>query len=166
MILALVDGAGLQVSYAQFSIINGGRTIAIGCLQGAANNAGLDAVRDLTRQCHGLRPKNLLLSMVRAVAEALGMEQVYGVSNGAHVFAGIANKVKADYDGFWLEAGGTETEDGFFELPPREPHRDAADVESKRRSEFRRREALRQQACEKVMAAFGIVHAVEIPIAA
>jgi len=153
--LSLTDEAGLQISYATISFVDGGRTLVIGCLQGAANNAGRDVVRELTRQCHGLRPKNLLLSMIRALAEAFGVERVLGIGNARHVFAGIANKVKADYDAFWLEAGGVPGEDGFFELPPREPVRNAMDVESKRRSEFRRREALRHEACELLLSAFG-----------
>ncbi|SFW73579.1 VirK/YbjX family protein [Luteibacter sp. UNCMF366Tsu5.1] len=163
--LSLTDDNGLQISYATISFIDGGRTIAIGCLQGAANNAGRDVVRELTRQCHGLRPKNLLLSMIRALAEGFGIERVVGISNAAHVFAGIPNKVKADYDAFWLEAEGTPGKDGFFELPPREPVRCASEVESKRRSEFRRREAFRHDACELVLAAFGLERTA-IPLAA
>jgi Uncharacterized protein conserved in bacteria len=153
--ISLTDATGLQLSYAQFSIINGGRTIVIGCLQGAANNAGREAVRELTKQCHGLRPKNLLLSMVRAIADAFGVEEVLGVGNDRHVFAGIANKVKADYDAFWLESGGELGDFGFYHLPPRDPVRLESEVESKRRSEFRRREALRHEACELILVPFG-----------
>lgn len=153
--LSLTNEEGLQLSYAQLSIINGGRTIVIGCLQGAANNAGREAVRELTKQCHGLRPKNLLLSMVRALADAFDIDEVLGVGNGRHVFAGIADKVKADYDAFWIEAGGTPAEHGFYRLPPREPVRLETSVESKRRSEFRRREALRHEACELILVPFG-----------
>jgi len=153
--LSLTDGNGLQISYATIAFVDGGRTLVIGCLQGAADNAGRDVVRELTRQCHGLRPKNLLLSMIRALAGAFDIERVVGIGNAAHVFAGIPDKIKADYDAFWVEAGGTPREDGFYELPPREPTRSAADVESKRRAEFRRREALRGEACELVVATFG-----------
>ncbi|QWT20060.1 VirK/YbjX family protein [Bacillus sp. NP157] len=153
--LSLTDESGLQLSYVQFSFVDGGRSIVIGCLQGAANQAGRDAVRELTKQCHGLRPKNLLLSMVRALADAFDVQNVLGIGNDRHVFAGIANKVKADYDNFWIEAGGELSDHGFYRLPPREPVRDEAEVESKRRSEFRRREALRQEACELVVAPFG-----------
>lgn len=164
--LSLTDQNGLQISYAQFSFIDGGKTIVVGCLQGAANKAGPDVVRDMTRQCHGLRPKNLLLSMVRALAEAFDVERVLGVSNQAHVFAGIANKVKADYDAFWIEADGSLTEDGFYALPPRDPVRCETLVESKRRSEFRRREALRREVCELVVAAFGFECPMVLPLAA
>ncbi|HEY4294649.1 VirK/YbjX family protein [Luteibacter sp.] len=153
--LSLTDQNGLQISHATMTFIDGGRAIAIGCLQGATNDAGRDAVRELTRQCHGLRPKNLLLSMIRALAEAFAVEHVVGIGNAAHVFAGIPDRVKAEYDAFWMEAGGVPGTDGFYELPPREPARCASTIESKRRAEFRRREALRGEACERVVAAFG-----------
>ena len=76
MTLSLIDHEGLQISYVAFSFIDAGKAIVIGCLQGAPNHAGLDVVRELTRQCHGLRPKNLLLSMVRALGVAFGVERV------------------------------------------------------------------------------------------
>jgi uncharacterized protein len=164
--LSLTDETGLQLSYVQLSIINGGRTLVIGCLQGAANNAGRDAVRELTKQCHGLRPKNLLLSMVRSLAQAFGIEEVLGVGNDRHVFAGIKDKVKADYDGFWLDAGGELGDYGFYRLPPRDPVRLETDVESKRRSEFRRREALRHEACELILVPFGFERPVPLAAAA
>jgi len=166
MTLSLVDHQGMQLSYAAFSFMDDGKAIAIGCLQGAPNHAGLEAVRELTRQCHGLRPKNLLLSLIRALAEAFEVERVLGISNESHVFAGIADKVKADYNGFWRESGGTETADGFYAMAPHEPVRCETEVESKRRSEFRRREALRREACELVVAAFGFERAVAMPLAA
>ena len=164
--IALRNHAGQQVSYITLSFIDGGQTVVIGCLQGAADRAGPDVVRELTRDCHGLRPKNLLLSMVRAVAEAFGARQVLGVANGAHVFAKKKGKVKADYDAFWREAGGVPTAHGFYALTPCEPPRCVAQVESKRRSEFRRREALRREACDLVVAAFGFKRALAVPIAA
>jgi uncharacterized protein VirK/YbjX len=153
--ISLMDEQGLQISYATISFVEEGRTVIIGCLQGAANNAGRDAIRELTRQCHGLRPKNLLLSMIRSLAEAMGAERVLGIGNEAHPFAS-RKKIKADYDGFWQENGGVPVTQGFFAMPVHEPVRDESTVESKRRSEFRRREALRRDACELLVTAFGV----------
>ena len=157
--LLLLDATGQQISCATITVVDGGRAMIIGCLQGASKSAGRDVVRELTRQCHGLRPKNLLLSMIRALAEAFGVERVIGIGNAHHVFAGIPDKIKADYDAFWVESGGTPGDDGFYELPPREPARCASEIESKRRAEFRRREALRSEACDLVVAAFGFERA-------
>lgn len=151
--ISLTDDYGLQISYATISFVDDGRTVIIGCLQGAANNAGRDAIRELTRQSHGLRPKNLLLSMIRSLADSLGAERILGIGNEAHPFAS-RKKIKADYDAFWLENDGVAVEQGFYAMPVREPERCASTVESKRRSEFRRREALRQEACALLVSAF------------
>nr|WP_063574057.1 DUF535 family protein [Luteibacter rhizovicinus] len=151
--LSLTDDWGLQISYATLSFVDDGRTVIIGCLQGAANNAGRDAIRELTRQSHGLRPKNLLLSMVRSLSEAMGAQRIRGISNEAHPFAS-RKKIKADYDGFWQENDGVADTEGFYAMPVHEPVRSELTVESKRRSEFRRREALRRQACDLLVDAF------------
>jgi uncharacterized protein VirK/YbjX len=151
--LSLTDDWGLQISYATISFVEGGRTVIIGCLQGAANNAGRDAIRELTRQSHGLRPKNLLLSMIRSLAESMGAERVLGIGNEAHPFAS-RKKIKADYDGFWLENGGVADTQGFYTMSVHEAVRSELTVESKRRSEFRRREALRSTACALLVTAF------------
>lgn len=156
--LSLTDDSGLQISYATLSFLDDGRTVIIGCLQGAANNAGRDVIRELTRQCHGLRPKNLLLSMIRSLAESMGTQRVLGIGNEAHPFAS-RNKIKADYDGFWQENGGVADGQGFYAMPVHEPERCESTVESKRRSEFRRREALRRDACNLLVDAFAVPQA-------
>jgi uncharacterized protein VirK/YbjX len=161
----LVDEAGLHPSYAVITFADDGRTVLVGCLQGAAASAGREAVRDLTRRSHGLRPKNLLLSMIHAMAARVGAERIRAVGNAVHPFAGVADKIKADYDGFWLENGGVRGKDGMFDLPATEPMRDVAQVESKHRSAFRKREALRLDACALVSTAIGMPREA-VPIAA
>ncbi|SFS17694.1 hypothetical protein SAMN05216570_3631 [Dyella sp. OK004] len=149
--LCLANAQGQLLSSVIFSIADEGRSLLIGCLQGAAADLGRDAVRELTKQCHGLRPKNLLFSLLLAFAEVAQCKQVRGVSNLAHPFAGEADKIKADYDSFWQECRGEPLSDGFYALPAREPVRDEMQVESKHRSAFRKREALRREACELLM---------------
>jgi uncharacterized protein VirK/YbjX len=151
--LCLANVQGQLLSSAIFSIADDGRTLLIGCLQGAAAELGREAVRELTKQCHGLRPKNLLFSLLLAFGSFTGARQIRGVSNLAHPFAGEADKIKADYDSFWEECQGVLEADGFFILPVVEPVRDEAQVESKHRSAFRRREQLRGDACAQLLAA-------------
>ncbi|WP_426701066.1 VirK/YbjX family protein [Rhodanobacter sp. Col0626] len=150
--LCLANATGQMLSSMIFSIADGGHTLLLGCVQGAAPALGREAVRDLTKQSHGLRPKNLLLSMVRALAQHNGAIRVRGVSNTAHPFAGQADKIKADYDSFWLECHGTLDESGFYELPAHEPVREEIHIPSKHRSAFRQREALRREACALLLA--------------
>lgn len=151
--LCLADANGEPLSSMIFSIADAGATLLIGCMQGAATGLGREAVRDLTKQCHGLRPKNLLISLLRAFAARYGIARIRGVANAAHPFAGKADKIKADYDSFWLECDSVLDPDGFYELPAREPERDEALVVSKHRSAFRQREALRREACASLLAA-------------
>lgn len=145
--LCLANSEEQVLSSAIFTVADDGHSLLIGCMQGAAAELGREAVRELTKQCHGLRPKNLLFSLLLAFAENYGIVQVRGVANLAHPFAGEADKIKADYDSFWQECQGEPLGDGFYALPAREPVRDETQVESKHRSAFRKREALRQQAC-------------------
>lgn len=154
--LYLLDAQGLTLSSLIFTLADGGRRLLLGGLQGAAAELGREAVRELTKQCHGLRPKNLLLSILLGYAEHLGSEQLLAVGNAAHPFAGHAGKIKADYDGFWLECGGVAGDDGFYVLPAREPVRDLASVDSKHRSAFRKREALRHEAAALLPQALGL----------
>ena len=151
--LCLVDTQGRSLSSMIFSLADDGRTLLLGCVQGAAAALGRDAVRELTRQSHGLRPKNLLLSLLRSLAAHQGVVRIRGVRNAAHPFAGQANKIKADYDSFWLECEGVPDDNGFYELPAREPERHETQVASKHRSAFRNRESLRRQACGLLLAA-------------
>jgi uncharacterized protein len=144
--LQLTNALGDVLSSLIFTIGDEGRSLLIGCLQGASSQLGRDAVRTLTRQCHGLRPKNLLLSMLLGFAQDRGMTRVRGISQAAHPFSLTRGKIKADYDSFWAECDGQLNKDGFYDLPAREPVRDEMQVESKHRSAFRKREALRWEA--------------------
>ncbi|MGO4701811.1 VirK/YbjX family protein [Dyella sp. 2RAB6] len=145
--LCLTNSAEQVLSSAVFTVADEGSALLIGCMQGASAELGREAVRELTKQCHGLRPKNLLFSLLLAFAAEYGIERVRGVANLAHPFAGEADKIKADYDAFWQECQGEPLTDGFYALPAQEPLRDETQVESKHRSAFRKREALRREAC-------------------
>lgn len=123
--------------------------LLIGCLQGPWGDEGRAVVREVTRGCHGLRPKNLLMSMVYALAEALDVTTLKGISNQAHPLA-RTGKIKASYDGFWEEQGGRLSDDGYYCLPAAEAARDEAEVPSRHRAEFRRRESLRQGLVEQL----------------
>jgi len=141
--LQLANVQGDVLSSVIFTVGDEGDSLLIGCLQGASTQLGRDAVRTLTKQCHGLRPKNLLFSMLLGFAEDRRMARVRGISQAAHPFSLTRGKIKADYDSFWIECEGQLNKDGFYDLPAREPVRDEMQVESKHRSAFRKREALR-----------------------
>ncbi|KAF1008645.1 MAG: hypothetical protein GAK28_01069 [Luteibacter sp.] len=150
--LALATADDTLLFSATITLVPSRRELLVGCLQGPSTEDGQDRVRTVTRQCHGLRPKNLLLSLLYALAAEHGIRRIRGIGNARHALA-RSGKVKASYDAFWLESGGVLARDGLFDLPPSEPVRDEQEVASKHRSAFRQREALRHELARRMIAA-------------
>ena len=130
-------------------------TIAIGCIQGPDGPNSKDLVRDLTRNMHGMRPKQLMLSLAYAFARQLGIERILAVANAAHPLRRVREKFQADYDAFWLEQKGRNVGDGWFMLPEALSRKSELEVSSHHRSAFRRREAMRIEAEQLLINALG-----------
>jgi uncharacterized protein VirK/YbjX len=139
------------------TVIDDGRSLAIGCLQGPGGDDARELVRDLTKQMHGLRPKQLMLALACAFARHAGIERVLGIANRAHpLHRRRAGKFQADYDAFWTEQHGVdEAAGGWFVLPAEPARKSEAEVPSHHRAAFRRREALRSAAEGVLTAALG-----------
>ncbi|MBE1159216.1 VirK/YbjX family protein [Dyella acidiphila] len=134
-----------------FSVSDETPAIVIGCLQGPRGEHAKELVRELTRNLHGMRPKQLMLSLVYAFARHYGIRRLLAISNEAHPLRRSGRPLYSDYDAFWTEQHGELTAEGWFALPPSQIHKSEAEVASHHRSAFRRREALRQQA-ERLLA--------------
>jgi len=139
--LALATGDDILLFSATITVLPSSGQLLVGCLQGPNTEDGQERVRQVTRQCHGLRPKNLLLSLLYGFAASHGLSRLRGISNAGHARAG---RIKASYDTFWTESAGVLARDGLFDLPSTETERSELEVASKHRSAFRQREALRQ----------------------
>lgn len=146
LVLQLRTGPALVYSLAfSFSGSHGKHVVNVGCIQGPKGEAAPDLIRACTRSLHGLRPKNLLIGLVRQIAHDHGCTHVHLVGNTNRVVHGAVRqgKVLADYDQAWEELGAVRRPDGDFELDCRDLAPPALeDVESKRRSELRKRHAL------------------------
>jgi uncharacterized protein len=139
-----------------FSVVGEHRPrIVIGCLQGPSGDNARDVVRALTRNLHGMRPKQLMLSLVYTFARRYGICDIVAISNDAHPVRRTGRPVLSDYDAFWEEQQGAAIAGGWYALPAFQSHKSEADVPSNHRSAFRRREALRLQAEQLVMNALG-----------
>jgi len=153
LVLQLRTGATLVYSLAfSFFGAEGAHALNVGCVQGARGAAAPELIRACTRALHGLRPKNLLLGLVRQIGHDAGCSHLQLVGNANRVVKGALRqgKVMADYDQAWTELGAVQRADGDFELDCRvlsAPQME--EVESKRRSEVRKRYAL----CSAVHAA-------------
>ena len=120
--------------------------VRIGCIQGPKGEEGLRRVREATRDLHGMRPKFLMLRLVRQLAWEHGCRSMILVGNDnrtVHHSARKNGRLLADYNGFWQELGAQARRDGDFELPCENlPPLMLDDIASKKRSEARKRHEL------------------------
>jgi len=116
--------------------------ISIGCVQGGKTEDAREAIRLATRDLHGMRPKQLMVSLVRQLGFEYGCTRMHMVSNRNRViYKAIRHgRVLADYDLLWEELGAVKNAGGDYEIdcaPVAAPDLEA--IPSKKRSEARKR---------------------------
>ena len=151
------DGAVVYSTAFTFSTHDGAAIVSIGCLQGPRGADAMAAIKQASRELHGLRAKALLVGLVQQLGDALGCTELRLVGNGNRT-AGRAlgrGQVRADYEQLWEELGAVRRADGDFSLPcgPLAPL-DLEQVVQKRRSEARKRHQLLQDVTGDVIAQF------------
>ncbi len=105
-----------------------------------------ERIRIATRACEGLRPKDVVMEALLAFAGHIGARRVTAVSRANHVGRQrhTPREIQCDYEGFWMEYHGTPDAAGNVGIPVRQPERDIAEIASKKRSAWRRKQALAQ----------------------
>ena len=130
-----------------------GPRLVIGALQGTR---GADAsLRELSGAAQRLRPSGLLVLGVQALSASWSLAEPMGVAAASHVYAEYTSrrrKVALDYDAAWAEAGALRTGRHYWTLPAKPLLRPDAEVESRRRAQHRRRNALRERVLASVQA--------------
>ena len=148
MVLQLAHGDDViySVAFTFFGCrTRSGMGVGIGCLQGPRGAEGLRRVREATRDLHGMRPKALMVRLVRQLGYEHGCRNMMLVGNANRTVHHSAKKgrLHADYNALWQELGAQAREDGDFELPCENlPLPTMADIPSKKRSEARKRHEL------------------------
>ncbi len=153
--LVLSDAAdGLELAKLTFVLANrqdGEPCLLIGGLQGPSSHCGPDAktrIVKATRALWGVRPKMAVFLAATHFARAMGARRILAVSNDTHSINADAwwqrQRMRADYDAFWLERGGARVAEGFA-LPV---------TSSTTKSKCKRREELRARIDELVAGLF------------
>ncbi|WP_275937907.1 VirK/YbjX family protein [Photobacterium lutimaris] len=146
--LYLVDSNNRNIYSLTCHIATGEKkTLYIGALQGPKENIEdrNQIIKTLTRSLHGLRTKALMTELVLIVANALGMEEVRGVSNKGHVYQALRyvgskrNAVTFDYDDLWQEYGATKESAYFYQLPLLPPRKDPSSLKKTKRRLYTKR---------------------------
>jgi len=138
--LELHDPFGTKLYALTFSLqaCEQGHEVMIGALQG---QMPLPLTRHITKLTEGLRPPALMLYLLQCLAEALGARRLRACGRERHIHHGSerAELVRFDYDAFWRDCGGQPDGQGFYELPVAAPRREAAEIPSHKRAQYRRR---------------------------
>jgi uncharacterized protein VirK/YbjX len=115
----------------------------IGGIQGRNDDNILALYRELTKDFHGVRPRDFILEALRLFAQSIGVRHIHAVADGQkisrHPYFGKKGTVGLNYDEVWLERGGRRVADTHFELPLTGTRRDLNEVAAKKRSMYRRR---------------------------
>ncbi|MFI4968538.1 MAG: DUF535 family protein, partial [Gammaproteobacteria bacterium] len=98
-----------------------GREILIGGIQGGHSENSREDIHLATQAFHGLRPKHLLIHLLREIAAQWGVSHIHAVSDSAHCLTRGRYKgrikITSSYDELWRDVGGAFREDGFYSLP-------------------------------------------------
>jgi uncharacterized protein VirK/YbjX len=124
-----------------------GHAMFVGAYQGEKNS--LDLFKETTLLMERTKPSHLLFNVLQSLAQTWNLRAIVGVSDNDHVYASytktLAKRVKTNYDDIWQELGGEkDAQSGHWVLPRNWVPRPLEEVESKKRSAYKRRNALRQ----------------------
>lgn len=119
-------------------------TATIGSIQGRDLEDAAGEYRSLTKQAHGMRPRDFLFEVFCMVCSYLAIEHVYAVTNEDrhHVHPYFGNRIQktsADYNEIWEERGGVRKNNSFYLLDVIERRRNLEDVPPKKRGMYRKR---------------------------
>ncbi|WP_223851602.1 MULTISPECIES: VirK/YbjX family protein [Cupriavidus] len=121
-----------------------GPAVFIGGLQGPKGEASREYIRASTKACEGVRPKDAVMEALLALAGHIGARRIVAVSRANHVGRqrNTPREIQADYETFWRESHAVDLPDGNMAIPVLQPVRDIADIPSKKRSAWRRKQAM------------------------
>ncbi|HSN18403.1 MAG TPA: DUF535 family protein [Gammaproteobacteria bacterium] len=121
----------------------GGREFLVGGVQGGHSADSREDIRVATQVFHGLRPKYLLIHLLRQLALCWGVSDILAVSDSAHCLTRNRYRgriqIMSSYDELWRDVGGEFREDGFYTLPLLKERRPLEEIPSRKRAQYRRR---------------------------
>jgi uncharacterized protein VirK/YbjX len=128
-----------------FAELDGVLVMYVGAIQGIhADDQSLVNIKAMTKDFEGLRPRDLLIEVLRMIAQKIGVKTILGINDEDRhhrhrFFRGHESKLKSSYNDIWLEQQAVISGDGFYALPIVKPRKDLAEIDSKKRAMYRRR---------------------------
>ncbi|MDE2422420.1 MAG: DUF535 family protein [Gammaproteobacteria bacterium] len=134
--------------------------LIIGGMQGGRDQA--DALKQMAKDCHGLRPMALLVNITQALAHSWKISSIRAVSDQCHVYqhwlyrSRQALQVKRSYNQLWKELGGQPHQDWYL-IPTALGIRNLQEVSSHKRAMYARRNQLLTDIQHDIDARFGTI---------
>lgn len=118
----------------------------VGALQGRDLDGIQDTYKKITKELHGIRPRDLLFELFRVFCRAMGLVRIYAVAEDSRHHrsryfskAEFFAKSGLNYDSVWQERGGKLETPDFYVLGV-EPHlKGMVEIKSSKRSMYRQR---------------------------
>jgi uncharacterized protein VirK/YbjX len=141
----------LRVMSIAFSLGNHNNevTLFVGGIQGihsgVASDKSLEIIKQLTKDFHGLRPRSFVIAALRMIATRVGASKILAVDQAHrhHFHPYFKSSTKslnnANYDEIWRDHEGVPQANGFYYLKTSSPHKDLTEIDSKKRSMYRKR---------------------------
>lgn len=123
-------------------------TANVGGLQGRGTSDAYQTYKQMTKEAHGVRPRDLMIEISRMFFKAIGVTRIHAIAEMArnwndrfadeefHYIASL------DYDQAWEERGGKRLNSSWFRLPLEAQRRGEDDIPARKRSLYRRRYAM------------------------
>lgn len=129
----------------------------VGTLQGAKGEGAKDFTREVTKDLHQLRPRDLAMTAAQTLASVFHASAILAPSQKRHIYAGRHDPgpVKADFEDLWSDLGGELRADGEFDLPLETHFKPIDEIASKKRAETLRRYALKHQMAHDILISLG-----------
>lgn len=154
--IMLLDAQGARLFNLTFAFLAADKVL-IGSIQGGARDqeSKLESIQQVTRAAHGLRPPPLLLCAFQAVCRRWGIKTICAIDQYTHVKGGWkhkSNRFKFDYQVLWQEVGGVQQADHYWSIPLQPVRKDLEQIQSKKRSQYKKRFQLMDELEQSVQA--------------
>lgn len=134
----LKDNDGRSIYDASFTFLKPNKLL-IASIQGPSYEEAQEAVKQATKELHGVRPMFMLMNVFRLLAEKWQCELI-GIphtSQGKYRLS-ARSKILFNYDEFWQENQG-QLKGQYWQLPLENARKPLEEIASKKRSMYRKR---------------------------
>ncbi len=124
----------------------GERVAYVGAIQGRADDDMMEIYKLLTKQLHGMRPRDFLIEALRICCGLMDVHSILFVADRYRhhrsSYFRPRNDLLTSYDDIWQDRGAVLRPDGFFGLDTGAPRRSLDSVPSNKRATYRKRYAM------------------------